>query len=403
MKKLSLVVSTIMLSSTMFATSAFDEEVDAPLKKDGPKKSTDVIYIDETFKNGKVSGTVALYGQKIKYNNQDVARNLAYGNGHLGVAYETGLFYGFNAKVEAKGNLKLGEQHNHDWKDNAPFENSALITQVYLKYELDSVISVKVGRYEGEYEWLSDYQQGGVIQILPIPDTVIALGYSNRKAESGMDLSEDFHKPELTDKGVYFLDIQNKSLDIVTFNPYFYEMPNFGNFYGLKTSLDTDFFGVNVQYVKSYANNTTYTDESGNDFKLEDGYIANLELIGKISDFEATLGYAKTSNKGGATIMSAFGDSISPFEDGNYFYEQDAKTGYINLAYSIFGVDLSALYGITKYSDGSDKFKEKELNLSAVYGFTDNLSAGLMWVNVDTNNSNETDYNKYLASVEYKF
>jgi hypothetical protein len=31
MKKLSLVVSTIMLSSTMFAASAFDKEVDAPL------------------------------------------------------------------------------------------------------------------------------------------------------------------------------------------------------------------------------------------------------------------------------------------------------------------------------------------------------------------------------------
>ena len=73
------------------------------------------------------------------------------------------------------------------------------------------------------------------------------MGYSNKKAESGIDLSEDFHKPDLTNKGVYFLDIQNRSLDIVTFNPYFYEMPNFGNFYGLKTSLDTDFFGVNVQ------------------------------------------------------------------------------------------------------------------------------------------------------------
>ena len=34
MKKLSLVVSTIMLSSTMFAASAFDKEMDTPLKQE---------------------------------------------------------------------------------------------------------------------------------------------------------------------------------------------------------------------------------------------------------------------------------------------------------------------------------------------------------------------------------
>lgn len=321
----------------------------------------------------------------------------------MGLAYETASIYGFNAKVEAKGNLKLGEQHKNDWKDNAPFENSALITQAYLQYELENILSVKAGRYDGEYEWLTDYQQGGVIEILPIPDTVIALGYSNKKAESGIDLSEDFHKPELTNKGVYFLDIQNKSLDNVTINPYFYEMPDFGNFYGLKASLDTDFFGVNAQYAKSNAKSTIYLDEKGDSFKLEDGYITNFELIGKISDFEATLGYAKSSDKGGANMIAAFGDNMSPFEDGNYFYDLDAKTHYLNLTYSIYGVDLCALYGITKYSDGTDKFKEKELNLSATYGFTDNLSAGLMWVNVDTNNNNDTKYNKYLASVEYSF
>ena len=399
MKKLSLVVSTIMLSSTLFADSSFDTNMDSALKKESSKKSTDATSIDEAFKNGTVSGLVALYGQKIKYNNQDVARNSTFGNGHLGVAYETGSFYGLNAKVEAKGNLKLGEQHKHDWKDNAPFENSALITQAYLQYELDNVISVKAGRYEGEYEWLSDYQQGGVVQILPIPDTVVALGYSNKKSESGIDLSEKFHKPELTNKGVYFLDIQNKSLDIITFNPYFYEMPDYGNFYGLKASLDTDFFGINAQYAKSHANSTTYTDDAGNDYKLEDGYIANLELIGKISDFEATLGYTKTSDKGGANIIAAFGDQ-NLFEDGDYIYNPDARTLYLNLAYSIAGVDLGALYGITKHEQDQ---KTKELNLSVNYGITDNLSAGVMWVNVKNKNFDEVNYNKYLASVEYSF
>lgn len=46
----------------------------------------------------------------------------------------------------------------------------------------------------------------------------------------------------------------------------------------------------------------------------------------------------------------------------------------------------------------------KELNLSAGYNFTKNLNTNIMYVNVDADQaSGETDYNKYLASVEYKF
>ena len=43
MKKLSLVVSTIMLSSTTFAASAFDKEVDAPLKKDNIENANSIV------------------------------------------------------------------------------------------------------------------------------------------------------------------------------------------------------------------------------------------------------------------------------------------------------------------------------------------------------------------------
>ena len=43
-------------------------------------------------------------------------------------------------------------------------------------------------------------------------------------------------------------------------------------------------------------------------------------------------------------------------------------------------------------------------NLSAGYNFTKNLNTNIMYVNVDADEANgETDYNKYLASVEYKF
>ena len=74
------------------------------------------------------------------------------------------------------------------------------------------------------------------------------------------------------------------------------------------------------------------------------------------------------------------------------------------LVRGVIDIDLSALYGITKY--GEENQKEKELNISAGYNFTEELNASVMWVNVDTDKNdanNYPNYNKYLASVEYKF
>ncbi len=42
------------------------------------------------------------------------------------------------------------------------FENNALITQAYLQYSLNEMLLIKAGRYEGELEWLTDYQQGAI-------------------------------------------------------------------------------------------------------------------------------------------------------------------------------------------------------------------------------------------------
>ena len=85
-------------------------------------------------------------------------------------------------------------------------------------------------------------------------------------------------------------------------------------------------------------------------------------------------------------------------------YTLDARTIYGSLGYSIYDFDFGALYGITRYDAASSGLKEKELNLSVGYNFTKNLNTNIMYVNVDADEANsETDYNKYLASVEYKF
>lgn len=168
---------------------------------------------------------------------------------------------------------------------------------------------------------------------------------------------------------------------------------HFGVLYNL------EHFGAIAQYAKSSLTNEYKTNNG-----LENGYIAHFELNGNFEDLTSAVGLIKTSKKGGADIITSYGDNISPFEDGNQVYTLDARTIYGSLGYSIYDFDFGALYGITRYDAASSGLKEKELNLSAGYNFTKNLNTNIMYVNVDADEaSGETDYNKYLASVEYKF
>ncbi|WNL30399.1 Opr family porin [Aliarcobacter cryaerophilus] len=397
MKKLSLVVSTIMLSSTMFAASTFDKEMDTPLKQENLENSTNVNSIDEAFKNGKIEGSIALFG--LTQDNKGQSRDFTFGNGNLTLGYNTASFYGFSLGTQVKGNIKLGEKHKNDRKNEGPFENNALITQAYLQYSLNEMLLIKAGRYEGELEWLTDYQQGAIAEITAIPDTTVSLAFSNRKAESGIDTSEDFHKPNDLNKGIYVVDIKNESLEGLEINPYYYQIPDVVKFYGLKTSYNLEHFGAIAQYAKSSLTNEYKTNNS-----LENGYVAHFELNGNFEDLTSAVGLIKTSKKGGADIITSYGDSISPFEDGDKVYTLDARTIYGSLGYSIYDFEFGALYGITRYDASSSGLKEKELNLSVGYNFTKNLNTNIMYVNVDADEANsETDYNKYLASVEYKF
>ncbi len=364
MKKISLVACGVLLSSSV----AFGANT-----------------IDSAFKEGKVSGSLGLYGQKIDY---EGAGREGFANGNATIGFETASFYNVSAKAEFKGNLDLGEVHNND-RDNVPFENDALMTEAYLKYAVDG-FSLSAGRQAIDLEWLGDYNQSVVAAITAIPDTTIVLGYADEQAASGIDESTDFH--EITEKGVYVVDVKYAGLEGVEFNPYAYSAPDLVDWYGLKTTFTADMFGAVAHYA------TSNIDDSS----IKDGSIGHVELNTSIEDFTAALGYIKTDKDTGVSdVMDKAGDNISPFEDGNYAYSKDAKTMYGSLGYTIAGVELGALYGETKYDAD---YKEKELNLSVGYSFTESLAASVLCANVNADEDNgDVDYRKVLASVEYTF
>lgn len=270
------------------------------------------------------------------------------------------------------------------------------MTEAYIKYAMEG-FAISAGRQAIDLEWLGDYNESVVAAITAVPDTTIVLGFANRQAESGIDVSEDFSDIN-GNKGAYVVDIKYAGLQSVEFNPYYYVAPDAVDFYGLKTTVSTDYFGAIAHYAESDVDTVFGTANN-----YQDGSIAHLELNTTVADLSAAVGYIKTDKDGGVGAMDVAGDNINPFDDGDQVYGADARTVYGSLGYTIAGVELGALYGQTTY--GTADYKEKELNLTAGYGITESVTASILYgdVNADSDDSNTFDYNKVLASVEYTF
>lgn len=359
-KTISLIASGLILSSTM----AFGAD-----------------SIDSAFKEGKVSGSLTAYGIAHDGKGLDSADkgDTNSGFGTASVAYETASYMGLSAKA--------GFIAGHAMADGT-LDNDSLMTEAYVKYAND-MFSLTAGRQAIDLEWLGDYNEAIVAAITAIPDTTIVLGYTNQQAAADEDEIGDFS--EITEDGAYVLDIKYAGLEGIEFNPYAYSAPDVANFYGLKATYTADMFGAVAQYAVSDE------DTLG---AASDGSIGHIELNTTLAGISGALGYIKTDKDVGTGSIAAYGDNISPFDNGANTYSADAKTVYGSLGYTLAGVDLGVLYGETDFAANSE---ENELNLTAGYSITDSLSLGLLFVNYDLEGSSSDDYKEYSATLAYTF
>ena len=330
--------------------------------------------IDEAFKNGTVSGDITGYSLKEDKKGGTTDGKLTALTG--GLSYETANFM----NLSAKASFRAGHVF-----DGAKFDNDSLMTEAYVKYAQDS-FSLSIGRQAIDLEWLGDYNESVVAAITAIPNTSIVLGYVNQQAAADEDEIGKFD--EITEDGAYVLDVKYTGLEGIELNPYFYSAPNKADFYGLKATYSSDMIGAVAQYAMS-------SEET-----QADGSIGHIELNSTIAGLSAALGYIATDKTVGAGSISAYGDNVSPFDNGANTYSADAKTVYASLGYSIASVDLGVLYGETDFATNSE---EKELNLSASYSITDNLGLGLLYVDYDLEGSSNDDYKALSATASYTF
>jgi hypothetical protein len=357
MKLLHLTAASLLLSSSMFANDS----------------------LDTSIKNGTVSGDITLYGEK---QNNSNATDSGFTSGSIGLSYETADFNGFKASVGFRGNHDFSEVEDGDYGTE---DTKALVHTANISYAND-IGNITIGRQEIDLEWMGDFHEAAVVGITAVPDTSITLGFTQRIATADADAElESFDKVN-GDKGAYVLDVKYEGVEGLVLNPYYYKAEDVANWYGLKADYDTEVFGL-----------TGHIAQSSEDTSSNDGQIMHLEARTSIEGLGLNAGYITTDKDAGIGSMDTTGDNINSLEEGNQVYVADADTTYLGLSYELAGVELGSIYGQTKYAQD----KEKELNITADYGITDNLSTGLLFVDVDAQGN--ADYNKLTATVEYSF
>ena len=359
MKKISLITASLLLAGNLFAQDS----------------------LNKAITSGTISGDVVLYGLSESKNAGNDEEGFT--SGSLGLGYETASFNGFKAEVGFRANHDFSEQTDGVY-DNT---TKAILHTANISYT-NKYFTLKAGRQEIDLEWMGDFHEAVVAGITAIPDTTFLIGFTNRVAVADADGAlEDFDKVN-DDNGAYVLDAKYEGIENLVLNPYYYNAPDLAKWYGLKVDYDTEVFGITAHGAKS----------SEDVVGVDNGQILHFEARTQISALALNLGYITTDKDNGAGSMTSLGDNISPFEDGNQVYEADADTTYLGLSYELAGVELSALYGQTKYADD----KEKEFNLAADYGITENLALGALFVDVNAQDSDD-DYNKVSLTLEYTF
>ena len=344
----------------------------------------DSTSIADALKNGSFGGEFSVYGQQTdpKHGN-----DYGYGVGSFNMFYSTDSFYGFKLSAGSRANHAFWEVHSGNYKNDET--DKAILHTANLAYSHE-YFDVILGRQEINLNWASDFHEALVGAIKVVPDTTIVLAYTQRTAVADFDAPlAPFAK--LGKNGAFVADAQWKGVEGLVVNPFVYYANKVATWAGAKVDYDTEISDFAIGGTAQY----TFSDEDNR----EDGSFLQVEARGGFKGLNAKLGYFKTDKKGGSGSITAAGDNVNPFEDGDQIFEVDARTFYLGASYEIADFTLSALYGDTKFA-GDTKFKE--LDIGVGYQFNEKLALQGFLINGNGNGAAD-DYTTVKLGVSYSF
>ena len=363
------------------------------------------VSLNEALKNGTLSGEFTATYENRDFNKEianSYYQNTAYSIGSFALKYETAVWNNLQltSKFRAYGTLYEDSDDSATWKGTGDASerfwekdgsNRATdVENMFLQYNTEA-LTITAGRQAIRTDWINQLHDAVKIDA-NFGNTSIEAIWSLRQGR--VYAREYFPMTKINEnKGVYKLGLTQKFNDNISASAYALVMPDVKDIFGAKANLKFDDIALRAQYAISQDDVTSDADSSVIDLKLStsiDGFSPFIGLI-KVDSDAAFPGYSQGS-----------GETIVPFEEGDYVYSKDAQTIYAGVSKSFADLSATLLYGTTKYGTDSQRLNETTVWLG--YPVTKNLNTNLGYTHVDEDSKSATsDYDQLNVTLTYSF
>ncbi len=360
--------------------------------------------LGEALKSGKVSGEVTATHEQRNFDKRDSDgdRDSGYGVGSFALKYESGtwndlsltakfrayrtLFEDSDTEATGKGN---GDASGRFWEKDGS-DNATDFEELFLTYTPTKDVTIKAGRQFISSHWVNKTNDAVKLDA-KFGDTSLEAIWAGRH---GRVYSRDYRPMTKTNKndGIYQLALSHKFNDMISATAYDWIAPDVRDIMGAKVNLTFDNAKVGAHYAVSKE------DVSG----VKDSNLLHLTASTTIAGFTPYVGYIKVDDDKDFPGWTSSGETIDPFEEGDYIYNKGAETMYVGVSKSFGDLSSTLLYGTTEYLDGTTKKDMDETTLWLGYPVNKDLKANLGYTVVNEVDG-ASDYNQLNITLVYSF
>lgn len=363
--------------------------------------------LQEALTSGKVSGEVTTTYETRNFNkdNGGYYRDSAYAVGSFALKYETGVWNNLSltSKFRAYGTLFEDDDNSttsygtgdasERFREKDGSDRSVDLEEFFLTYAPNSNITVKAGRQFISSHWVNKTNDAVKIDAT-FGNTSLEAIWALRH---GRIYSRDYRPMTKTNenKGVYQIALSHKFNDMISVSAYDRIESDVRDIYGLKVNGKVAEVSLGAHYAKN----------KEEDSSIKESSLMHLTASTSVAGFTPYVGYLKIDDDAAFPGWTSSGETIDPFEEGDYIYNKGAETIYVGVSKSFGDLSATLLYGMTEYLDGSNnKLDMDETTLWLGYPLAKNLNANLGYTIVnEVKTAAHGDYDQLNLTLTYSF
>lgn len=298
----------------------------------------------------------------------------------VGATYTTPDMSGLKGSLGVRANALIAEDNDGVYDDEN--DDGYAMHTANVSYSSDA-IDLVLGRQAIDLEWIGDYHDAAVAVMKYVPNMTIVAGYTKAMMAADYDGALYNETNDIGDDGAMVVDAAYSASEALTVGAYYMSAPDIFSAMGAKVETTMGDLGLTGKYAM------TSEDVAG----TEDGSI--LAIDASFGMFGA--GYIMTDKDGGSGSITALGDNINPFDNGDT-YGADTSAMYASVSTEVSGLSLGVLAGSISMGDATDT----EIDVTVGYAPMDNLSIDFLYVNYMADDSaDDVDYMSLTASYSF--